>query len=132
MYTVYDPKDTTVTVGGILITGYGSDMVTGSKNEDAVSPEVGAQGDVVANISHNDLGKVTLSVNVGCPQYSYLLGLAASHKIVPVWAVNKSIGERFGGQQGMITKYPDAKNGEKAEARQFEFTVFDYTLEPAD
>jgi len=132
VYTVYDPKDTTVTVGGTLITGFGSDMVSGSKNEDAISPEVGAQGDVVANISHNDLGKVTISVNVGCPQYSYLIGLAASHEIVPVWAVNKSIGERFGGQQGMITKFPDTKNAEKADSRSFEFTIFDYVVESTE
>ncbi|WOC33055.1 MULTISPECIES: phage structural protein [Caproicibacterium] len=132
MYTVYDPKDSTVTVGGILITGFGDDMISGEKNEDAIDPEVGAQGDVVANVSNNNLGKVTLSVQVGCPQYAYLLGLAASHEAVPVWAVNKSIKERFGGQQAMLTKFPDVKNASKAEARSFVFTVFDYVVESTD
>lgn len=130
MYTVYNAKDVTTTVGGILITGYsGDDMVSGSQNEDSVQPVVGAQGDVVANMSNNHLGKITLSVGVGCPQYAYLLDLAQSHKVVPVWCVNKSVGERFGGQQAMITKYPDTKNGAKADTRVFDFTVFDYALE---
>lgn len=129
MYKVYDPKDTTVTVGGILITGFGEDMISGSKKEDTIQPDVGAQGDVVANVSHNDIGKVTLSVGVECPQYAYLLDLAQSHAVVPVWAVNKSINERFGGQQAMLTKFPDVKNGAKAGERQFEFTVFDYVVE---
>ena len=43
----YDPKKVNVIVGGRIITGFASDgVVTLTKNEDSVTPSVGAKGDV--------------------------------------------------------------------------------------
>lgn len=45
--STYDPKKVTVSVGGRVITGFAADgVVTLTHNEDAVTPSVGAKGDV--------------------------------------------------------------------------------------
>lgn len=127
--TKYNAKDCVVTVGGVYITGLGEDMVAGEKDEDSVSPVVGAQGDVVVNEINNDLGTITLTVQGTSPQKGYLLGLAKSKTMFDIWATNKSIGERMGGTKAMIKKYPELVQGAELEDREFEIQVFDYTVD---
>lgn len=127
----YNAKECTFTVDDVIITGFGESMVSGSKDEDDFEAVVGAQGDVIINERNNDLGTVTATVQAICPQYNFLLELARNRRVVPVWATNKSLGERFGGTKARILKVPDVKNGAKAEDRELQFKVFDYVVEPA-
>lgn len=128
--TQYNAKDCTVTVGGVYITGLGEDMVTFEKDEDLFEPAVGAQGDVVVNITNNDLCTLTLAVQATCPQKGYLINLARSRTEFPVWVSNKSIGERFGGTKAMIKTFPELTHGAEAEDREFAIQVFDGVVEP--
>ena len=124
----YNAKDCVITVGGVYITGLGEDMVSGEKDEDNVNPVVGAQGDVVVNEVNNDLGTITLTVQGTSPQKGYLLELANSKKVVDLWVNNKSIGEKMGGTKAMIKKTPALEQGAELADREFEFTVFDFTI----
>lgn len=127
--THYDAIDCTVMVGGVYVTGLAEDMVTGAKDEDYFSTQVGAQGDVVENEINNPLGTVTVKVQATSPQRSYLTNLAQSGEHLPVWVVNKTLGERFGGTNARVKTAPEAAQGNEAGDREFAFQVFDYTLE---
>lgn len=125
----YDSKDCVITVDGVYITGLGEDMVSCGKDEDNFSTNVGAQGDVVVNRSHNRLGTITITVQGTSPQKSYLLGLANSGRMFDVWVINKSIKEKCGGSRAMMKKPPDLEQGAELADREFEIQVFDYTVE---
>ncbi len=127
--TQYNAKDCTVMVGGTYITGLGEDMVSFEKDEDLFEPAVGAQGDVVVNVTNNDLYTLTLAVQATCPQKGYLINLARSRQAFPIWVTNKSIGERFGGTQAMVKTLPELTHGAEAEDREFEIQVFDGVVE---
>ena len=58
----YNPKDVTVTVDGIYLTGLGEDMITFAYDEERFTTVVGAQGDVVMNESNNHLATATLAM----------------------------------------------------------------------
>ena len=130
--TQYNAKDCVITVDNVYITGLGETMVTGEKDEEFFSTSVGAQGDVVVNETNNELGTITLAVQATSPQKAYLINLAKSRAIFPIWAVNKSIGERMGGTKASIKKYPSMEQGTEAGEREFEIAVFDYTVETTE
>lgn len=130
--TQYNAKDCTITVDGVFITGLGETMVTGEKDEEFFSTTVGAQGDVVINEANNQLGSITLTVQATSPQKAYLISLAKSRAIFPIWVTNKSIGERFGGTKASIKNYPSMEHGTEAGDREFEIQVFDYDVETTE
>lgn len=129
--TQYNAKDCVITVDNVYITGLSEDMVTGAKDEEFFSTAVGAQGDVIINEVNNDLGTITITVQATSPQKAYLINLAKSGAIVPIWVVNNSenFKERMGGTKARIKNYPELAQGTEAEDREFEFQVFDYTVE---
>jgi len=129
MATEYNAKDCTVMVNNVFITGLGEDMVTGEKDEEFFSTSVGAQGDTVKNEINNDLGTITLGVQVTSPQKKMLMDLCKQSASFPIWVVNKTLGERFGGTQANIKNYPEMARGTEAEDMEFEFQVFDYTVD---
>lgn len=127
--TSYNAMDCTVTVDNTYITQLGEDMVSGSKDEEFFSTSVGAQGDVVRSEVNNSLGTVALTIQVTSPQKAFLMKLAETRAIVPIWVTNKSLGERFGGSKASIKNFPEFARGAEAEDMEFEFQVFDYTVE---
>lgn len=127
--TSYDAKDCTVLVDNVFITGLGEDMISGEKDEDNVSPVVGAQGDIVANKKNNSLGTITLTVQGTSPQRKHLDSLANSGKIFPIWVANKSLDEKMGGTQAMMKKPASREYGAELADREYEIQVFDYTVE---
>lgn len=129
LFSKYNAKDTTVTVNGVNITGFGEDMLTIEKDEELFSTSVGAQGDVVKSEINNPLGTSTLTVQVTSPQYPYLLKLAKQSDPFPFWYTNKSLGERSGGTMANIKNYPEIVRGAEAEDVEFEFQIFDLTTE---
>ena len=127
--TKYNAKDCTVAVDNVFITQLGEDMVSGEKDQEFFEPSVGAQGDIVKNEVNNTLGTVTVTVQVTSPQKQHLLSLANRSETFPLWVTNKSLGERFGGSMASLKNYPEMARGAEAEDMEFEFTVFDYTVE---
>lgn len=129
--TAYNAKDCTILVDGVYITGVGEDMVSGSKDEEFFTPNVGAQGDVVVNEINNDLGTISITIQATSPQKKMLLEYARQGKVFSLWVTNKSIGERMGGTKARIKNYPELSNGAEIDDREIEIQVFDYVVEPA-
>ncbi len=127
--TVYDARDCTVLVDGVYITGLGEDMVSFSKDKDTIEPHAGAQGDVCVNRINDTIYTLTIRVQATCPQKGFLLQLANNGAIVPVWVTNKSIGERFGGNEAAIKAMPEVEMGAVASDREFVFSVFGGVLQ---
>lgn len=58
----YDPKKVNVIVGGRTITGFAADgVVSVTKNEDSITPAVGAKGDVTYSENANESGTIAIS-----------------------------------------------------------------------
>ena len=131
MTTTYNAKDCVITVNDTYITGLGEDMVSGEKDEDNVSPAVGAQGDVVVNEVNNDLGTITLTVQGTSPQVGYLLDLCNTKELFSIWVNNKSIGTKFGGTKAIMKKTPNLEHGAELSDIEFEISVLDYTVTAA-
>ena len=59
----------------------------------------------------------------------YLMGIAKRGTMVDIWVINKSIGEKCGGNRAMVKKPPELEQGAELGDRVFEFQVFDYIQE---
>ena len=129
MYT-YNPNDTTVTLDGIFLTGLGEDMISFEFEEERGEAVVGAQGDVVFNETNNNLATITISIQASSPQYKTMLQYARNGTVFPIWGVNKSIGERFGGTKARFKNPAAISYGSSLEDREFEILVFDGVVEP--
>lgn len=127
----YNPNDTSITIDGVYMTGLGEDMITFAFQEERFSPVVGAQGDVVVNETNNNLADMTISVFPSSAQYKMCLDYARNGTVFPVWGINKSIGERFGGTKARFKNPAEVNYSNELEARSFEITVFDGTVESA-
>lgn len=128
MYT-YNPNDTSVTVDGVFITGMGEDMISFEFDEERFETAVGAQGDVVVNETNNKVASMTMTIQASSPQYQMCLDYARKGTVFPVWGVNKSIGERFGGTKARFKNPPSLSYGTELEDREFEIAVFDGVVE---
>ena len=126
--TQYNAKDCVITVNNTYITGLGEDMVSGEKDEENISTQVGAQGDVVVNEVNNDLGTITLTVQGTSPQKKFLLDMCKTKEMFSIWVNNKSIGERMGGSKAMMKKTPTLEQGAELADREFEMQVFDFQV----
>lgn len=129
MVTSYNAKECAITWDHNRITGFGEDMVTGEKDEEMFETAVGAQGDVVVNEKNDPLGTVTLTIQATSPWYNRLIADAKAGKIAPLWVKNKRLDRSFGGQQARIKNYPEQELGAEASDGEFEFAVFDYTVQ---
>ena len=127
---VYNPKDTSVTFDGIYVTGLAEDAIEFEFEEERGEAVVGCQGDVVFNESNNHLATFTISVMANSPQYKTMLDYARKGTMFPIWGINKSIGERFGGTKARFKNPAAIAYGTELEAREFEVLVFDGVVEP--
>lgn len=126
----YDAKEVSVIVGGINITGFAEDtFVKSSKNENNSSETVSAQGDVGVAVTNNTLGKIVLTLNQTSPSIPYLNNLANTQKMVDAWTKsNNEIKETTGGTQARVLKPADVEYGAKLSNREYEISVYDYTV----
>lgn len=125
----YDAKDTSIVVDGRYITGLGEDMIKAEKDEDFFETSVGAQGDVVTSEINNSIGTLTLYIQPTSPEKAFLLSLAKRKEPFPIWAVNKKLGERFGGTKARLKTFPELARGATAEDMELVFAVFDLDVE---
>lgn len=107
----YDPKKVNVIVGGRIITGFASDgVVTLTKNEDSVTPSVGAKGDVTYSENANESGTVAVTLMSTSSSLSYLRGLEARRRAVNVTISDVNSSDGFVMSEGncRIMKMPGA------------------------
>ena len=125
----YNPNDTTVTVNGVYVTGLGEDGISFEFEEERFEAVYGCQGDCVVNETNNTLATMTITVQASSPQYQMMLEYARKGTMFPVWAVNKSIGERVGGTKARFKNPAAVAYGAELEDREFEIAVFDGVVE---
>ena len=112
--TSYDPKKVNVAVDGAIITGYASDsMITATKNEDAVTTEVGCKGDVVYSENANESGTITITLQGTSSSLPRLRSLASSRKQISVTVsdANDSDDISITAQKCRVVKMPDVSRG---------------------
>ncbi|MCI8661393.1 MAG: DUF3277 family protein [Lachnospiraceae bacterium] len=110
----YDPKKVNVNVDGTIITGFSSDgIITISKNEDAVTPNVGCQGDVVYEENANESGTIALTLQGTSPSLAKLRSLAVNRKKFSVYIsdANEDDSIAVSAQNCRILKAPDISRG---------------------
>ncbi|MUG24769.1 DUF3277 family protein [Paenibacillus macerans] len=124
--STYDPKDVTVQVDGVFITGFSEDMIEIDKDEERYSVKVGAQGDVLRSKVNNPLATITMTLQPDSPQVSFLTELARTGRIVPISVIyagepkeTTTVTEAF------LKKEPTRTYGSEAEDREFEFQCLD-------
>ena len=129
-FSTYNAKDWSATFDSVALTGFGEEMITGSKDEEMFSSSVGAQGDSIMNEVNNDLGTISITLQATSPSIPYLRNCAKKGTIAPLWCANKKFGEKgikFGGETARIKNYAEITAASEAEDITFEFQVYDYT-----
>ena len=127
-FSQYNAKDWSAQFGGVFITGFGEEMITGAKDEELFSSSVGAQGDAIMNEINNDLGTISINVQATSPSVPYLKQCAKAGTIAPLWCNNLKLGETIGGEIARIKNYAEIAAAQEAEDLTFEFQVYDYTV----
>lgn len=114
----YDPKKVNVIVGGRAITGFAADgVVSVTKNEDSITPAVGAKGDVTYSENANESGTVSLTLMSTSSSLPYLRDLEAKRRAVNVSITDANDDTAFTMNEDncRITKMPDvARQKEQA------------------
>lgn len=114
METSYDPLKVNVSVDGTIITGFASDgIITASKNEDTVTPNVGCQGDTVYEENANESGTIALTLQGTSPSLAKLRRLASDRKTFPVTIsdANDDDSVTISAAKCRILKVPDLSRG---------------------
>lgn len=130
MLKQYNPKDCVVTVNdSIALTGFSTSIITGTKDNPLVSIVEGAQGDAIANVSASRVGTMTITLQATSPSNAVLTALAKSREIFKLWAANKPLGERMGGNNAMVENFTTVEYGEAAGDRVYTVKVADFDVE---
>ncbi len=121
---VYNAKDVTLTVGGVVVRGFQEgDMITYQIKEDRVQTQVDAQGFPSVAVNNNKLGQITINLSGNSASHKYLNGIANKNKVVPV--VLKSEFETVSGTQAIIAKPADGAFGKDTPKRTYTIEVLD-------
>ena len=106
----YDPKKVNVIVGGRTITGFAADgVVSVTKNEDSITPAVGAKGDVTYSENANESGTIAITLMSTSSSLSYLRELEAKRRAVNVTIsdVNDADAFTLSADNCRVMKMPD-------------------------
>lgn len=112
--TGYDSRKVNVNVNGSILTGFAGDgLFTVSKSEDAVTPNVGCQGDVVYEENANESGTIAITLLGTSSSLPMLRNLAANRKqfSVSISDANDDDSISVSAQKCRITKMPDLARG---------------------
>ncbi|MEG0470781.1 MAG: phage protein [Solibacillus sp.] len=122
MPNVFNFKDTTVVVGGTILTGYmdGTPIST-EQNEDTFTQHVGADGSVTYNESANETGTFTFTLKQDSSSVPILDALLKSKNSFSVSVVDNKRGKRVSGEDCRFSRKPTFTRG--AEVEGVEYTI---------
>lgn len=126
----YDAATVSIQIDGQFMEDYGEgDFLQWEKSEDNLDVKVSANGTVGAAVRNNNLGSVTYKPMQGSPEVNFLHNLANTKKVFPI-AINSGGDnpEIITGSRCMILKNADGSLSDEMGDREFEVTVFDYTI----
>ena len=129
----YDPKEIIVSVNGQIITGFSEDVVTVSRVEDAVTDEVGADGEVIRILSNDRRGTISISL-LAVSASNLVLSIIANAdelgggNVIPILIKDNRGLDIHVGAEAWIVKQPDAVYNKSSEPRVWEFRVADLRM----
>ena len=129
----YDPLKVTLVVGTVVIVGFAEgSMVEVERNEDAVAPYVGTQGEVAFAESADKTGTIKITLMQTSPSVSYLNTLAkqkGDDAAFPVSIVNMNTnGVSASGTKARVKKIAAEVYDKEVTEREFEIFVADLDL----
>lgn len=128
--TTYNAKEWSLIVNGdTYITGFDEDMFSYEKDEAFGEYSVGALGDAMFNETNNDLGTFTITLQHTSPSIPFLIDLMNKREMFSIYAINKKLGRKVGGEYGRVTEAPEVSAGAEGEPLEFSVQVADGTIE---
>lgn len=106
----YDPKKVNLVVNGVAITGFSADgVITVTRNEDIVTTQVGAKGDVAYSENANESGNIAMTLMGTSSSLPYLRTLAVKRTPLSVMIsdANDATAVNVAEEQCRILKPPD-------------------------
>lgn len=130
MANVYDASKITTLINNKTVTGYkkGS-FVTANKDEENVTAESNAHGEVIFSRNNSGLGTITITLNQTSPFVKILNGYANTNTPFPIWVDDPTNKERRGGTEAFVTKVADASYSESAEGRAYTIKVAEFKVD---
>ena len=124
--TTYNAKEWSVIVNGdTYITGFDEDMFSYEKDEAFGEYSVGACGDAMFNEVNNDLHTFTITLQHTSPSARYLIDLMNDREVFSIYAINKKLGRKMGGEYGRVTEAPEQSASAEGESLEFKIQVAD-------
>lgn len=127
--TTYDFKKVSVIVDGAFIVGFmDGEPIQVEKNEDDITPHVGADGDVTYAESADQTGTITLTLKQTSASLPFLQQLRKSKRIFPIQIVDSNTNTyRVGGSEARIVKMPSRSWGAEVQGVEVQIHVADLT-----
>lgn len=127
--TTYDFKKVSVIVDGVFIVGFmDGEPIQVEKNEDDITPHVGAGGDVTYAESADQTGTITLTLKQTSASLPFLQRLRKSKRIFPIQIVDSNTNTyRVSGSEARIMKMPNRSWGNEVQGVEVQIHVADLT-----
>ena len=124
----YDFKKITTTVAGHIVTGFmDGTVITIEKNEDNVTPHVGADGSVTYAESADNTATMTLTLKQTSPSLAVLRGLARNKTNCPSSVINNNNGAaKYISSYGRVLKMPGEEFGTEVSGVEVTIHIADY------
>lgn len=124
----YDPKKVSAIIDGTFIVGFMDGTFVGAeKNEDNITPHIGAQGDVTFSESADDTGTITITIKQNSSSLPFLQGLAKEKRQFAAQIIDANTGNfKAGGTQCRILKTPSREFGSEIAGVEISIYVADY------
>lgn len=126
MITTYNAKEWSVIVkGDTYITGFDEDMFSYSKDEAFGEYSVGACGDAMFSETNNDLHTFSITLQHTSPSVPLLIDLMNNREVFSIYAINKKLGRKMGGEYARVTEAPEQAGSATGEPLEFTIQVAD-------
>lgn len=125
----YDPREVAVVIDGHTVVGFADGtFIEAEKNEDEVSMDVGAQGDVTFVHSADNTGTITVTLKHNSPSNAKLFELRKNKEPFSIRISDRNFeGDvSVGGSQAMIQKAPAFSRGDSIEDTEWSLLVADW------
>lgn len=126
----FDFKKVSTIVDGNFIVGFMDGTgIAAEKNEDNITPHVGADGGVTYAESNDNTGTITLTLRQNSPSLSALIKLSQSKKTFPAQIIDSNDNKmKAGGNHCRILKTPSAEWGSEISGVEVQIYVADYKV----
>lgn len=129
----YDPKEIIVSVAGQILSGFSEDVVTVARVEDAITDDVGADGEVIRILSNDRRGTITISLLQTSASNLVLSVLANADELLggnvfPVLIADNRGLDLHVGAEAWVVKQPDAIYNKSNTPREWELRVADLRM----